>query len=215
VSGTVTLTLDSLLVEPTSPSRPAYDNNGDGTNDSDFRVNGGFIVSDLDNPGRGTVCGRVTGVNLLASQVTVVVTSGNLGAVGAGTPDLVIVPAIEYRIDGNRVLRRNNVALAKDVEDLQVAYFFDLNEDFLIASSEGRGTSGGTAYTSGALNAALLREIRINFVTRTRLEDTRFPTGVYKSLENRAAVAGNDGYHRRVHTSTIMPRNLVNRMNVS
>lgn len=215
VSGSVTLTLDSLMVEPTAPNRPAYDSNADGTDDSDFQIGGGFIVSDRDNPARGAVCGRVTAINIAGTQVSVVATSGNLGSVGSGTPDLVIVPAIEYRLDNQNVLRRNGVALAKDVEDLQVAYFFDLNDDSLIASSEGRGTPGGTAYTSGSLNVETLREIRINFVTRTRLEDSRFPTGVFKSMENRAAVSGNDGYHRRVHTSTIMPRNLVNRMNVS
>lgn len=214
VSGTVTLNLDSVLVEPTAPNRPAYDTNGDGTNDADFRIGGGFIVSDLDNPARGTACGRVTAVDVANETVTIVVTSGNLGSAGTGTPDLVIVPAIEYRLDNQNVLRRNGVALAKDVEDLQVAYFFDLNDDALITSSEGRGTSGGTAYTSGALNVGTLREVRINFVTRTRLQDLRFPTGSFKALENRTAIAGTDGYHRRVHTSTIMPRNIVNRLNV-
>jgi hypothetical protein len=55
--------------------------------------------------------------------------------------------------------------------------------------------------------------VRINFVARTRIEDPRFNAGSFQALENRAAIAGNDGYRRRVHSSTIMPRNLVNRMN--
>jgi len=213
VSGTVTLSLDSLLVEPNAPSRPAYDTNGDGTNDSDFRVGGGFIAMDLDNPARGVVCGRVTGVNLTNDQITVVATSANLGSVGSGTPDLIVVPAIEYRLDGT-TLRRSNTVLAKDVEDLQVAYFFDLDGNNLLASSEGRGAAGGTAYSSGSLNVELLREVRVNFVTRTRLPDPRFPSGAFQNMENRTAVAGNDGYHRRVHTASVMPRNIVNRLNV-
>jgi len=213
VSGTVTLTLDSLLVEPNAPSRPAYDTNADGTDDSDFQVGGGFIAMDLDNPARGVVCGRVTAVNTTNDQVTVVATSANLGAVGGGTPDLIIVPAIEYRLDGTTLLR-NDTVIAKDVEDLQVAYFFDINEDNLIASSEGRGVSGGTNYSSGALNVELLREVRLNFVTRTRLQDTQFAAGAFQNKENRVAIAGSDGFHRRVHTGSVMPRNLVNRLNL-
>src|SRR5262245_54192006 len=69
--GAVTLTLSSMIVEPSPPSRPAYDTNGDGTLDSDFRVNGGVIVFDPGSLGRGNACGRITGLNLATKQITV------------------------------------------------------------------------------------------------------------------------------------------------
>jgi prepilin-type N-terminal cleavage/methylation domain-containing protein len=40
-----TLTLDTLVMEPDTPD-PSYDTDGNGVNDSDFRVNGGVIVAD-------------------------------------------------------------------------------------------------------------------------------------------------------------------------
>jgi len=209
----LTLLLSSLLVEPTAGARAAYDVDGDGTNDSDFQPGGGFILADLDNPARGVACGRVTTVDLANTRLLGTVVGAGLGAVGAGTPDLVVVPATEYSVDGQTNLRRNGDAIAKGVEDLQVAYFFDIDGDNLLAANEVRGTDGGTDYASSELSVEDLREVRINFVARTRAEDPRFSTGSFKSLENRDAVAGTDGFRRRVHTSTIMTRNLVNRMN--
>ena len=57
----------------------------------------------------------------------------------------------------------------------------------------------------------LLREIRVNVVVRTRLNDPRNMTsaGTGQILENRTAnVPGDDGRHRRIHTSTIRLRNV-------
>jgi type II secretory pathway component PulJ len=213
VGGDVTFTVDSLMLEPLNPARPAYDANADGTNDSDFQRNGGAIVADRNNPGRGVACGRVFSVNVTTRQVRLTALSGGLGA-GGGTPELILVPATEYRIDNQLVLLRNGLPIAKNVEDLQVAYFFDLDGDSLISGNEARGAGTGTGYTPSLLSVEDLREVRINFVARTRLEDPQFPTGSFKATENRNAVGGTDGFRRRVHTSTIMPRNLVNRMNV-
>jgi type II secretory pathway pseudopilin PulG len=207
----VTLVLDSVIIEPPSPSRPAYDTNNDGTNDSDFQRDAGVIVVDRNDPGRGVACGRVRSVDAANDRIGVEILSGTLGTL-TGTADLVVVPAVEYRVDGG-VLFRNGLRLARGVEDLQIAYLFDFDGDGAIASNEVRGDAGGTAYVARNQSVEDLREVRINFVARTRVEDPRFDAGSFQALENRAEVAGNDGYRRRVHTSTIMPRNLVNRMN--
>lgn len=207
----MSLALDSKIIEPPSPVRGAYDTNNNGTNDSDFMKYGGAIVMDLNDPDRGVACGRIRHVTAAFNAISVEFLSGTLGNL-SGTADLVVIPAIEYRVtDG--VLYRNGVRLARGVEDLQIAYRFDLDGDGAIADDEVRGADGGTVYQAKNQSVELLREVRVSFVARTRREDPRFSAGSFQALENRAEVPGNDGYRRRVHTSTIMPRNLVNRMN--
>jgi prepilin-type N-terminal cleavage/methylation domain-containing protein len=207
----VVLILDSVIIEPPSPSRAAYDTNNDGTNDSDFQKDAGVIVVDRNDPGRGVACGQVRSVDAANDRIGVEILSGTLDTL-TGTADLAVVPAVEYRVDGG-VLFRNGLRLARGVEDLQIAYLFDFDGDGAIASNEIRGDAGGTAYVAKNQSVEDLREVRINFVARTRIEDPRFDAGSFQARENRAEVPGNDGYRRRVHTSTIMPRNLVNRMN--
>jgi prepilin-type N-terminal cleavage/methylation domain-containing protein len=207
----ISLVLDSRIIEPPSPLRAAYDTNNNGTNNSDFQANGGVIVLDRNDPGRGVACGRVRTVAANFELIAVEILSGTLGAL-TGTADLVAVPAVEYRVAGD-VLLRNGLRLARGVEDLQIAYLFDFDGDGAIASNEVRGDAGGTAYVAKNQSVEDLREVRINFVARTRIEDPRFDAGSFQALENRTAVTGNDGFRRRVYTSTIMPRNLVNRMN--
>jgi type IV pilus assembly protein PilW len=209
--GVMTLPLDSVIIEPPSPSRAAYDTNNDGTNDSDFQRNAGVIVLDSNDPGRGVACGQVRSVDAANDRIAVEILSGTLGTL-TGAADLVVVPAVEYRVAGG-VLFRNGLRLARGVEDFQVAYLFDLDGNGTITSSEKRGEAGGPAYVANSQSVEDLRQVRINFVSRTRIEDPRFNAGSFQALENRTAIAGNDGYRRRVYTSTIMPRNLVNRMN--
>jgi hypothetical protein len=51
--------------------------------------------------------------------------------------------------------------------------------------------------------------VRVNLVTRTRSEDREWTQGRLQATENRAAAGvGSDGFRRRVHTSTVMLRNL-------
>jgi len=208
--GTAVFVLDSVILEPPSPTRAAYDTNGDGTPDSDFQKDAGVIIADRQNPDRGVACGQVLAVDAANDRIGVKILSGTLGAL-VGSADLIAVPAIEYRVDG-AILYRNGLAMARGVEDLQVAYLFDLDGDGAIAASEIRGAASGTAYTAKNQSVEDLRQVRVSFVVRTRLEDPQFHAGAVQPTENRAAVAGNDGFRRRVHTSTIMPRNLVNRM---
>jgi prepilin-type N-terminal cleavage/methylation domain-containing protein len=201
--------VDSVILEPPSPTRAAYDTDGNGTNDSDFQKDAGVIVADRNNPGRGVACGRISAVDAANDRFTVALVSGTLGAL-VGTAQLVAIPAVEYRVASD-VLLRNSRPLARGVEDLQIAYLFDFDGNNAIASSEIRGASGGTAFTANAQSIEDLRLVRINFVARTRSEDPQFHAGSFQSTENRATVPGNDGFRRRVHISTVMPRNLVNR----
>jgi hypothetical protein len=204
--GSATFTLSSLVMEP-PPARPAYDSNLDGTADADFQLNAGAIIMDATDPGRGAACGRVTQVNLVSSQLTIEIQSGALAVAGAGA-QLVVVPAHEYRIANGDQLLRDGMVLSEGVEDLQVAYFVDTNGDNVIDAGEVRGDGVGANYVAAGLDHSRIRELRLNVNARTRSQDATWTQGRFQTRENRGAVAGNDGFRRRVHTSTVMLRNV-------
>jgi prepilin-type N-terminal cleavage/methylation domain-containing protein len=208
-SGVTTLTLDTLVLEPDTPD-PSYDSDGNGVNDSDFNENGGgVIITDLLDPSRGSACGVVTNVDLATNSITIDIKTASLGASG-GSYALIAVPALEYRIDAEK-LYRNNLRLADGVEDLQVTYFLDTNGNNALDVGELYGISGND-YVAATSDASDLRAVRFNVVTRTRSEDERFTQGFFQATENRNAIAGQDGYRRRVHTAIVRMRNIGDRV---
>ena len=204
---TTTLILNSLILEPPSPTRAAYDTDSNGTNDSDFQVGGGAIVMDQNDPGRGVACGTVEAVNVGASTVTVRTVSKALGSFSGGV-QLVVIPAHEYRITNGDRLMRDGRLLAEGIEDLQLAYFLDANDDGAIDPGEMHGTGVGANANFDAQDTDMsaLREVRLNLVVRTRNPDEDF-IGEPQATENRTAGA-TDGFRRRVHTSTVRVRNM-------
>jgi prepilin-type N-terminal cleavage/methylation domain-containing protein len=206
--GVTTLGLDSLVVEPDTPD-PSYDTDGNGVNDSDFNDNGGgVIITDLQDPDRGSVCGLVGNVNLATNAITIDIKTASFDTAASAT--LIAVPAIEYRIDSNK-LYRNGLLLADGVEDLQLAFFLDSNGNFALDVGELYGISGND-YVAKDSDASELRAVRLNVVTRTRSEDERFTQGFFQNMENRDAVPGQDGYRRRVHTAIVRMRNIGDRV---
>jgi prepilin-type N-terminal cleavage/methylation domain-containing protein len=202
----MTFVVDSLILEPSPPTRAAYDMDGDGTNDSDFRLNGGVIVIDANEPERGTACGTITQLTVATRTLQVAFATADLGVL-TGTANLVAIPAHEYRIqDGDRLVR-DNMLLAEGVEDLQAAFFFDLNGNNQIDAGEWQADgTGANDYVAQDTDMRDLRGVRLNLVTRTRLEDERFG-GKAQARENRAAGAA-DGFRRRVYTSSVRLRNM-------
>jgi len=63
------------------------------------------------------------------------------------------------------------------------------------------------AFPISAWDNELLREIRFSIVVRTRATDTNFSAGTFQNFENRAPVAGTDGFRRRVILGSVRPRN--------
>jgi prepilin-type N-terminal cleavage/methylation domain-containing protein len=221
-SGVDTLQLDDVVIDGLA----FYDTDGDGVSDSDFleSVNpfrtGGVIVTDRDNPGRGSACGIVTNVNPGADTIRVDFTSN--GAAPAGTPlaagvggDLVAVPAHVYTVVNNQLLR-DGMVLADDVEDLQFALFYDMDDDGEVDSevAEYPGDANGNIYQSRDWDNSFLTEIRVNIVVRTRNQDPDvvqnpgMAQGSWQVTENRVDPGGFDGFRRRVHTVVIRPRNV-------
>jgi hypothetical protein len=209
VTGSPTvLTVDSAVIDEVA----SYDLDADGTNDSDFRVGAGAILVDVANPSRGTACGRVTAVTLGGSDVVSIAFDNGLGSTAPLPADLRLVPAHVYQVQGTGPpeLRRDGDLLAKDVEDLQVAWFFDDDGDGQADPGEYRGVSG-TSFDPSTLDGNELRELRVTLVARTRGEDPRNPqaAGTGQATENRGTnVAGDDGRRRRLHTATLRLRNV-------
>lgn len=201
------LVLDDVVIDrDAAPADAYFDTSGDGVADSDFAVGRGAILVDTSNPGRGTACGLVTAVNAAGNSVRV--DFQNFITTGGGT--LVLVPATAYSVDANSTLLRNGMALASDVEDLQVAYFIDIDENGQVTTaSEYPGSDiSPVDYASKDTDHSKLREIRFNIVVRSRNTDPSYSEGFVQATENRGAVGVNDGFRRRVFTSTVRPRNL-------
>ena len=92
------------------------------------------------------------------------------------------------------------------------AYDTDGDGDALVDANEYRGVAG-VAYdaSDAAIDENEIREVRVNLVLRTRFEDPTWTQGVFQNLENRTAVAGTDGFRRRIHTASVRLRNTGNR----
>lgn len=246
--GIETLQLSSLVVD----ANPFYDLDGDGVADSDFLYtvaparSGGVIVVDRSNPAAGAACGVITDINLGANTITVdfnVATAPNApgggGAapngtvLGAGATDLVAVPAHAYWINPNAAngapqLIRDGLVLANDVEDLQIALFYDVDDDGVVdglaagyvpppfhSAIEYPGSAAPNAeYLPGSWDNSNLREVRVTVVARTRSQDPNvlanpnLASSVTQGFENRAAGAVPDGFRRRSITLTVRPRNV-------
>jgi type II secretory pathway pseudopilin PulG len=197
-----TLSLSDLSVD----GRPYYDTNGDGAADSDFREGGGVIVMDTSNPARGTACGIVESVNTGAKHLRVDFEAGFPNP-PPGTP-LIAVPAHRYAVNDQNNLLRDGVSVVTDVDDLQLAYFMDADDDGAEDANEYKGDAAGNDYLSRGTNHSDLRELRFNLVLRSRMEDENFADGFMQATENRPAAGANDGYRRRVFTAAVKPRNV-------
>lgn len=199
--------------------------------------NGGVIVVDRANPERGASCGIITRINGndITVDFDLRGQAPNGTPLGPWNPGyapavLVAIPAHAYWIE-NGALMRDGMVLAQDIEDLQFAAFYDQDDDQVV---DGAGTPdppyasdaeypgsrdttngvNGVPYLSRNWDNRLLREIRVSLVGRTKDEDPdvaanpAMAQGRAPSPENRAPIAVNDGFRRRVLTFTVRPRNV-------
>ena len=139
---------------------------------------------------------------------------------GAGAVDLVAVPAHVYWINeglpnGPPQLIRDGMVLATDVEDLQIAMFYDVDDDGVVRCARVSGRRRRNAeYESGLLDNSELREVRVTVVARTRAQDPNvlanpnLANSVTQGFENRPPGVVADGFRRRSITLTVQPRNV-------
>jgi prepilin-type N-terminal cleavage/methylation domain-containing protein len=246
-NGTDTLALSVPTLEqrddPFAPVVAAYDNSNpqDNVADSDFYFaagtpqRGGVIVVDSSNSASGSQCGLITNVTTGPARVTVdwnVTVDGTALAAPAAVAAIpgatyVAIPAHIYYVRPARPalaeapqLVRDGLLLADDVEDLQVAYFHDLDRDGACDANEwsggdcpDAGVQGFIPYAPGARDNCFLRAVRFNFVVRTAKQDAvaaanpAFARDAFIRTENAPARAGLDGFRRRVYSRTVLPRN--------
>jgi len=209
-NGSTVLTVDGLLLDDEASYKK---DSSSASLDSDFHVAGGAIVIDSANPQRGVACGQVTAVGTNTISVDFDTPALN-GTNGTAPPDYRAVPAHYYAIDASSDpprLERNGLILAKDVEDLQVAWFYDVNQDGQATGSEYAGDAANNVYASDEVDGSDLREVRFNVVVTTRSDDPRNPnsagTGQVRENRDPASVSGDDGRRRRVYASTVRIRN--------
>ncbi len=210
------LALDRIILEQNVvPPQAAYNGN------ADFQVNGGVIVANTDQPSQGNACGIITAVSPVAPfSITVDFLTPNAVPWTPGQ-QLAAVPAHVYQIvvvNNVSVLQRNGTLLASDVEDLQAVWFVDENQDGIRDPGEMLGAAGEPNYASvgaaGITDYRRLREMRINVVVRTRDSGPGSNSGSFiqagmQAMENRNFVlVPNDGFLRRVHTTTVRLRNV-------
>ncbi len=189
-----------------------YEPDGD-----DFAIGEGAIVVNRAREDQPVACGTVT--DLSATSIEVDLGNTSTGAVGLNS-DVVVVPAHKYEVQvgtPNRLLR-NGQLLASDVEDFQLTFFFDLNDDLVLdVGNEDFGNAGGTdkpfdmVTVGNRPDPSSLREVGVNIVTVTRDDDPNidYQMGAGQVTGNRTAgtLPSGDGKRRRVHSARVRLRN--------
>ena len=187
-----------------------------------------MVVDRNDSEGR-VVCGTITGVVPDAGEgaslsVDFETTSLTFGTASVG--DIVAIPAHVYRIivpaatSGDRhQLRRDGVLMANDVEDMQLALFFDLDDDGVVDAGEFQGDDGSAvgdgipvAYSPTSTDGRRLKQVQLNLVMATARDDPNADgiQGRQQSTGNRdiSSLPGPDRKKRRVYRSTVRLRNV-------
>jgi hypothetical protein len=165
----------------------------DGDGDVDFTAGSGIIIASDSS----TYCGRISSINSGVVSFAPVTAGSFVVNVGDG----VAVPAIFYR-RGSGGLFRNSLLVSRQVEDLQVEYAVDADDDGQIDGGEFpiHGLTGQ--------NPGLLRGLRLSVLTRTINEDPQITGTGRQAVANRNASGTADAYRRRLVTVSVAPRNL-------
>ncbi len=188
---------------------------------SDFAVGSGVILVNRRVTNANVACGVVTAI--AGTTLTVDLGSTSIGPVGLNA-DVVAIPAHVYSLTAAAggvpsQLFRDGILLASDVEDFQLTYFFDLDDDLVVDAGETFAAAGGTAQpweltpANTRPNPSRLREVQINLVTVTRDDDPNrdWSLGAGQVTGNRtaASLSAGDGKRRRVYSATVRPRNVL------
>lgn len=164
----------------------------DSDGDTDFGLGAGIIVSD----GSDTHCARITDVTGNVVTFTPQTPAGFSAAAGASRS----APSVIYELTGGG-LRRNSVLLSTQVENVQVEYAIDLDDD---------GDIDGAEFPIDDMTGsdpALIRGVRIHVITRTPNQDPDFRGSGMPAAANHAAGAP-DGFRRRSFSANAVARNL-------
>jgi Tfp pilus assembly protein PilW len=159
---------------------------------ADFVVDQGIIISD----GSATHCAHVTSVSSTsigfdpATPVAVSALSGRA------------LPATIYQLTGSG-LERNREILTNQVEDVQVEFGIDADDDGVVESGE------FPVHDISSADTNLLRVVRLSVLTRTTSEDPALTGAGRQKLANRDAAGTPDAFRRRLAVFRAAPRNML------
>ncbi len=219
------LTLADLSLD----TDPTYSNDADATSDSDFQfqnigavqIRGGVIVRNTTDSQNKVACGVITAVDKGNKKITVDWKSASISWVLAS--NVIVVPAHVYEIVpavagiSPARLQRNGLTVANHVEDLQIEYLFDLDDDGIAEGNEWRGVTGSNYSSAEASVQQLVRNVRVTLAVTSPLEDATdaSPQGRPQDIANHDVTGGGftaDNLRRRFVTSMVYPRNVGNEL---
>ena len=165
----------------------------DGDGDDDFAANAGIILSD----GVDTHCARITDVTGNVVTFVPATPAGFLVTTAQGRA----APAVIYELTGTGLLR-NSILLSAQVENVQVEYAIDADDDGVIDNTE------FPIHDMTASDPSLIRGLRLSVITRTPNEDPEFRGSGMPAAGNHDPGAA-DGFLRRRFTASVAARNLL------
>ncbi len=187
----------------------------DGIGGNDFQVGQGIILAD----GNSSHCARITAVNTVT--LTIDFTPSLSAALNNPVPGdfalapperTVVVPAVIYEVGtsatgGGIGLTRNSMLISDEVEDLQVEYGFDTDDDGLVDITD---PLEYPIDSIAARDPSPLRAVQITVTTRHNAADPEFtgPGSNFAQAANRVAGA-TDNRRRRRFVASVVPRNLL------
>jgi len=166
----------------------------------DFALNSGVIIADEDS----AHCAAITAITIGPTTTAIdfaPATPAGFNASGAGA---VAVPAIYYTINGVNLLR-NNTVLSSNVEDVQIEYWLDRNDDSQMQL-------GGVPpeFPVHDLNGETLSDLRlarVSVTSRTEVPELDMPGQGFPAVANRVAGAA-DNFKRRRQIAETLLRNV-------
>lgn len=163
----------------------------DADGDVDFVVDGGLLIS-ADGLVHCAVIDAVAGGAVSFSPPT---PAGFAAPAGGAT----VVPALVYQVNGTR-LTRNRTVLSDQVEDLQVEFGVDIDNNGVVENAE------FPIHDLNGQDLLLVRSARVHVTTRTLNGEPDF-SGDFAAVANRAAGAADNFKRRRVSADALL-RNL-------
>lgn len=174
----------------------AADMDIDGDGDDDFAVDAGIIISE----GTNSHCARI--ISIAGNNITF--TPRTPTGFSVTSIDGLAVPAVTYEIPiSGSGLYRNNQLISSRVEDVQIEFGVDADNDGLLDAGE---------FPRHGLNGSDPSDVlwvRLSVTTRTGREDTELTSNGFQAVGNRNSAAIPDRFMRRQVVVVAAPRNLL------
>ena len=113
-------------------------------------------------------------------------------------PEAVAVPALHYLVNANQ-LTRNGTVLSSNVEDIQIEYWVDADDDSVID-----GIAEFPIHDLAGWDLADVKLARVSLTSRTEIPDLDMPGTGFPVVANRVAGPVDDFKRRRQIAETLL-----------